>query len=184
MFLPEAFKIIIVLLFNFIKILLCQHIVCKFVSRSRQWGFALAHLEAVCSSEYTCSWESINVKTVNYFTVHQSMSEKREFVLWRGAQSSVSDSSFLCHEFMGLGSVLHLLCCFFFFTVFCKASGRICLCCNESRFQTPLLKLLSTWAQTQTCAPSQEPHLELDSYSSVAAHSWVGSSGPPLQFWM
>ena len=51
----------------------------RLVSRSWQWRLDLVHHAAVCSSECTCSWESINVKTVNYFTVHQSMSEKREF---------------------------------------------------------------------------------------------------------
>lgn len=35
--------------------------------------------------------------------------KRRSFVLWRGAQSTVSGSSFSCHEFMGLGSVLYLL---------------------------------------------------------------------------
>lgn len=139
-------------------------------SRSWQWRLDLVRHEAVCSSECTCSWESINVKTVNYFTVHQSMSEKREFVLWRGVQSTVSDSSFLCHEFMGLGSILYL----FFFPDFrssaalCKASGRICFCCNEGRFQTPLLDLLPTWVRTQTCAAPQETHI----CSWTAVHLW------------
>lgn len=65
--------------------------------------------------------------------------QKREsFVLWRGAQSTVSGSSFSCHEFMGLGSVLYL-----FIFPQCRSPAehwkmpyRIFFCCREDRFQT------------------------------------------------
>lgn len=72
------------------------------VSRSWQRRHDWVHHEAVWSSKCT-SRESINVKTVNCSSKH--VREVREFVLWRGAQSAVTGSSFLCHEFIAFGSV-------------------------------------------------------------------------------
>lgn len=154
------------------------------VSRSWQWRCDLVHHEAVWSSESTPSRESINVKTVNYFTVHQSMSGKWEFLLWRGAPSAVTDSSFLYHEFIALESVFIYL--FFLSPPFqspaglCKASGRTCLCCYETRFQTLSTKLFPTWVWSQTCgAPGRT---QIWSCSAEAALRWLGSWSPPLQF--
>lgn len=105
------------------------------------------------------------------------MSEKREFVLCRGAQSTVSDSSFLCHGFMSLGSVLYLL--FFFFPRSAGAqqcserhlAGYACVV-TRAGFIHPRSSFAHLSSNTDTCCP-EEVHI----WSWTAVHLWWPTAG-------
>lgn len=62
----------------------------------------------------------------------------------------------------------------------CKASGRTCLCCYETRFQTPSNKGVPTWFWSQTCGAPWKTQTWSYSLFSWGSPQMAGELQPTL----
>lgn len=154
----------------------------RLVSRSWQWGLDLGQNEAVCSSKCTCSWETINVKTVNYFTVHQSMLEKREFCSLKRCSINCEWQFLFVPWIYGFGKCALFI--YFFRSAEAQQSTARCLTGYSSVVErTGFRHFAQAVVQLSSNIDSGNTHQELDSHSFVVAHSWLRCSSPSLHLW-